>query len=100
MNKEFQTHLLNQAGITKSQAIADAFDRLLRELTDPRVTDPLPLYTTALCPPGRETSILRTKLEEACFFAKKAMASGHENQIIPGNGCAPPIPATEAGSTK
>jgi len=29
---------------------------------------------------GREMAIVRMKLEEACFFAKKAMASQKHNQ--------------------
>ena len=66
MNKEFAVHMLNDDGKTKAKAIADAFDECLEKLV-------------ALCPPSRETSIMRTKLEEACFFAKKAMASQPEN---------------------
>ncbi len=66
MNKEFQVHMLNELGKTKARDIAQAFDDCLARLT-----------TT--CPPGREMSIVRTKLEEACFFAKKAMANDPEN---------------------
>jgi hypothetical protein len=30
---------------------------------------------------GREMSIVRTKLQEACFFAKRAMAEQQQNQL-------------------
>lgn len=66
MNKEFAVHMLNDAGKDKAKAIAEAFDECLEKLV-------------ALCPTGRELAITRTKLEEACFFAKKAMASAPGN---------------------
>ena len=66
MNKEFEVHILNELGKTKARDIAQAFDDCLNRLS-----------TT--CPAGREMSIVRTKLEEACFFAKKSMASDVEN---------------------
>jgi len=62
MNKEFEVHMLTAAGKEKAAAIASTFDACLESLK-------------LLCPSGREMSIVRTKLEEACFFAKKAMAS-------------------------
>ena len=61
MNKEFQVHMLTEDGKAKAVQIAQAFDECLERIT-------------VLCAPGREMSIVRTKLEEACFFAKKAMA--------------------------
>lgn len=67
MNKEFEVHLLNDAGIGKAKEIALAFDSLLNHLSD-------------LCPEGRELSIVKTKLEEASFFAKKSMAIDPANQ--------------------
>ncbi len=66
MYKEFEVHKLNELGMTKARDIAQAFEACLARLT-----------TT--CPPGREMSIVRTKLEEACFFAKKSMANDPEN---------------------
>lgn len=66
MNKEFAVHMLNDAGKTKAAEIAQAFDDCLERLTK-------------VCPPGRELAVTRTKLEEACFFAKKSMASLPEN---------------------
>jgi hypothetical protein len=69
MNKEFEVHMLNEAGKSKAAAIAVAFDACLTALTSINPE------------PSREMSIARTKLEEACFFAKKAMASKPENTI-------------------
>ncbi len=66
----FQFHRLNDDGIKKAEAIAGAFDDLLNELSQ-------------LCPSeGREFSIVKTKLEEASFFAKKAMANAPANQDL------------------
>ena len=69
MNKEFTFHKLNSDGMIKADLIAREFDRLLEALAP-------------LCPTGREMSITRTKLEEACFFAKKAMACDTVNQAV------------------
>ena len=70
MDPLFQVHRLNADGMKKAEVIAGTF------------TDCL--YTLAtVCPTGREFSIARTKLEEAAFFAKKAMASQPENQETP-----------------
>ncbi len=66
MNKEFTVHTLNIIGKEKAMDIAATFDECLTKLI-------------ALCPAGRELSITRTKLEEAAFFAKKAMASDPAN---------------------
>lgn len=63
----FAFHKLNKEGQYKAQQIAAHFDRLL-------------LGLPGNVPEGREFSIVKTKLEEACFFAKKAMAMQPENQ--------------------
>ncbi len=68
MNKEFQVHVLNEDGKLRATAIAGAFDRCLNELK-------------SCCPEGREFSIVKTKLEEACFFAKKAMVNTLGNRF-------------------
>ena len=68
MNKEFETHILNEQGIQNSKDIAVMFNGLLENLK---------LICNA---ETREFSITKTKLEEACFFAKKSMAIVKENQ--------------------
>lgn len=67
MNVEFKVHRLNEVGLAKAQKLAENFDRLLTELQ-------------ADVPQGRYLSIVKTKLEEACFFAKKGIAEQTENQ--------------------
>lgn len=68
MNKEFEVHILNDDGIAKARNLAGYFDSLLDILK-------------GVCPESRELSIVKTKLEEACFFAKKAIANDPANQI-------------------
>jgi hypothetical protein len=61
-NPEFRVHILNEEGIQSAKDIALLFDTLLNGLK-------------AYVPAGREFSIVKTKLEEASFFAKKGMAN-------------------------
>jgi len=63
----FEVHRLNGAGLAKAEQISATFAETLRQLE-------------TVCTPGRELSIVRTKLEEACFFAKRAMALDPKNQ--------------------
>lgn len=63
----FEVHMLNDVGKKNAQAIAESFNNLLQALN-------------LWCPEGRELSIVKTKLEEASFFAKKSMANVPENQ--------------------
>lgn len=58
MNKEFEVHMLNEQGKQLAKEIALSFDNCLNQLIQ-------------RCPVGREMSIVRTKLEEASFFAKR-----------------------------
>ena len=70
-SKLFQVHLLNEQGIEKAKGLATAFDELYDRLE------------TLVGPTGinsREFSIVKTQLETASFYAKKAMASQAENQ--------------------
>ena len=69
-HKEFTSHRLNESGLTNAVAISQAFDTLL---------DDLVRYG---CKESREFSIMKTKLEEACFFAKKSMATQAEFQVV------------------
>lgn len=70
MRKEFATHKLNSDGIDRAEIIANVFDTALRRLEEVVITTDT-----------REFSIVKTKLEEACFYAKKSMAMKKENQI-------------------
>jgi hypothetical protein len=68
MDKAFEVHMLNEKGQGLAKAIAGEFFGFLCSLE-------------GMCGrEGREMAIVRTKLEEACFFAKKAMASDKVNQ--------------------
>lgn len=69
MHKEFTVHMLNENGKAKAHGIAMAFDSLLTDLEKNYCGSD-----------GRHFAVVRTKLEEAAFFAKKAMAVRHENQ--------------------
>ena len=69
-NPLFKMHLLNDEGIALAKAQVAAFDAFLTALS----TD-LGCKTDS-----REFSIVKTKLEEAAFFAKKSMAIRAELQ--------------------
>ena len=69
MNSAFKVHKLNERGLEKADDIAQIFDDLLSELD-----------TIVGSREGRLMAIVYTKLEEACFFAKKAVAVQAENQ--------------------
>ncbi len=64
---EFGVHMLNEAGVEKARSLAEAFSVLL-ETVD------------ILVPASRERSIVVTKLQEACFYAKRGIAVLPENQ--------------------
>jgi hypothetical protein len=63
----FNTYSLNEYGKAKAVSIGEMFDELLANLK-------------MVCMEGREFSIAKTKLEEACFFSRKAMAINLANQ--------------------
>lgn len=64
---EFASHKLNTEGLGKVSDVRASFTRLLEELE-------------LVCPASREFSIVKTKLEEASFFAVKAISANEENQ--------------------
>lgn len=65
---EFQVHRLNDAGMAKAIKIAEDFSALL-------------IAAEETCGSGgREMALVRTHLEQAAFYAKRAMASKEENQ--------------------
>ena len=61
--EEFVVHKLNQKGLDACGAVATAFNNLLSTLEGIWGDDT-----------GRSAAIVRTKLEEASFFAKKTVA--------------------------
>lgn len=70
MRREFEVHILSEDGIKAAEELAGRFSELLNEIVIIAGQD-ADLHCLA---------IVRTKLEEACFFAKKAMASNPQFQ--------------------
>lgn len=64
---EFQVHMLSERGTQKAAGIAERFSRLLDDIENYGVT-------------GRNLALVKTKLEEACFVAKRGIAELPENQ--------------------
>ena len=65
VNDEFRVHVLTVEGLDVMKVIATKFDKLLVDLQGMGIER---------C---REFSLVHTKLEEACFYAKKAYANCH-----------------------
>lgn len=70
MNKEFTSYPLSTEGFDKVTQTRIAFDALLESLK-------------TLCPESREFSLVKTKLEEASFFAVKSISQLPANQKAP-----------------
>jgi hypothetical protein len=68
MDPLFEVHMLNEVGKPKARAIAEAYDECLTKIA-----------VLVGAGPSREMSIAKTKLEESCFYAKKAMANNPTN---------------------
>jgi len=64
---EFAVHSLNDQGLAKAGDLADIFSDALDKIE-------------AFVPAGRERSLVVTKLQEAAFFAKRAIALDPANQ--------------------
>jgi hypothetical protein len=62
----FSSVHLNDKGTDRAREISIAFSKLLYYLED-------------TLPKGREFAIVRTKLEEASFYAKKSLSTAMEN---------------------
>lgn len=60
---------LSEEGKSKAVKVAELFTSLFEELE-------------SICPKGREFSIVRTKLEEASFYAKKSLVNYGGNRAI------------------
>ena len=67
MATEFSVHRLNKVGLAKADRLAKAFETCLDDVKQQ-------------IPPGRELALVVTKMQEAAFFAKRAMALQPENQ--------------------
>lgn len=73
MRKEFATHKLNASGLIAAKDLGDAFENLLNFVEE-----------AGKGGDQRCLALVRTKLEEACFYAKKAMAcdSGYQEGAL------------------
>jgi hypothetical protein len=65
---EFKVHMLNEQGKAKADSLARIFSVALDAVESATGTD------------GREVALVRTHLQLASFYAKRAMASRPENQ--------------------
>jgi hypothetical protein len=72
MRNEFQPHLLNALGLEKADMIAEEFSNLLNRLET----------AVGQQDNAREVAIVKTKLQEACFYAKRAMAVNPLHQQV------------------
>lgn len=70
MHAQFADYMLTDEGKRKAEEIAKSFDDLLTKLE-------------ALCPEGRHLALVRTNLETACFYAKKAMSEKNCQETEP-----------------
>jgi hypothetical protein len=65
---EFRVHKLNAEGLDKAKALAELFSMLLESVERVSGVE------------GRDMALVRTHLELASFYGKRAMASKPENQ--------------------
>ena len=67
MPREFEFVRLTDHGINQANTVGDLFAGLFHQLEQN-------------IPNGRELSLVKTKLQEVCFWAKKAVSLNSENQ--------------------
>jgi len=72
MRQEFQVHLLNDIGIDRAKGVGELFSEFLDKLES--------FIPQTPSQNGREMALVKTKLQEASFFAKRAIAVLPENQ--------------------
>lgn len=72
MRQEFQVHLLNDEGVEKAKELGEVFSDLLDKV------ETIVMQTPSQN--GREMALVKTKLQEASFFAKRALAVLPRNQ--------------------
>ena len=82
MNREFESYALNERAVENAKQIEKLFDQFLNDVTN--VIERPGSSGTILLPKqamnGRYIALLRTHLEIASFYAKKALAVLPENQ--------------------
>jgi hypothetical protein len=66
----FRVHRLNEIGLAGAGKLAEHFSDLLRVVESYSGTE------------GRDIALVRTHLQLACFYAKRALAEHPENQLI------------------
>lgn len=76
IREEFQVHLINPEGIAAAEAIALALSEALDKVD-------------AIVPAGRERSLFVTNMQQAAFWAKRAIAiePGYQLQFEPCQAC-------------
>lgn len=74
---EFKVHRLNPSGLARADALAGEFSKLLETVERAAASQ-----SDKAAPPtsGRELALARTALQEACFWAKRALALNPDNQ--------------------
>lgn len=82
MSDEFKTHRLNDQGLAKCDAVAGVFERALTELRQIMLPTVAPGATANTSFAAREQALVVTKLQEACFFAKRAVALDPANKDV------------------
>lgn len=68
IRQQFQVHTLNAAGIAKVKHLAELFSGFLDAIEK-------------IVPPGRELSLVVTKLQEASFFARGGIAADSSDPV-------------------